>query len=120
MGLLTNLKQGIGLIKNKVKKAGKWMYANRKGIGKAIGAGLDIASDFGVPYANVVNKAVKGIASKFDGEFANGIKSSSNKKKPMIKQDSNESENSYQQSTPGYSLMPRKNFGTKESRSWRF
>ena len=113
---ISNIGNGI---KRGVKQAGKWTWDHREGIGKVIGAGLDVASSLGVPGANIASKVVKGVSNvgKALGEdkFSKGIDTTLKKK--------NKSEdNNYQPSSAGYSLSTRNNLGTKEGfrvNSWK-
>lgn len=106
-------------IKRGIKQAGKWAWDHREGIGKAIGAGLDVASSLGVPGANIASKVVKGISNvgKALGEdkFSKGLDTTLKKKnKPE--------DNNSQPSLGGYSLNTRGSGGTKEGfrvNSWK-
>ena len=85
MGLWNAIKSVGNGIKRGVKQAGKWAWDHREGIGKVIGAGLDVASKLGVPGANVASKVVKGISDfgKNLGEdkFSKGFESTHKKNK---------------------------------------
>ena len=139
MGLWSTIKSGV-------KKFGKFAYEHHEGIGKAIGAGLDVASTLGVPGAGIASQVVKGIANVSkavgDDKFSNGIKSTMKKKdkgtindsdfeslKAKYKQmkadrttnDTNSSSNNTQPTTSaGYSLNVKGSGGTRHSRiySW--
>ena len=120
MGLWSSLKQGISkfgsTIKRGIKQAAKFAYDHREGIGKAIGAGLDLASNLGVPGAGVASKVVKGLSKAVDNDFTKGIKEGGgfiDKNKKAIKE--NESNTSSQQSG-GYSLSTRGSGGTREGK----
>ena len=118
MGLWTNFKSKLSSvgngIKNGVKQAAKWTWNNREGIGKVIGAGLDIASNLGLPGAGVASKVVKGVSNvgKALGEdkFSKGIDTTLKKNK-FNKPDVN---NNSQPASRGYSLNTRASGGTRE------
>lgn len=120
MGLWSSFKSKLSSvgngIKNGVKQAAKWAWNNREGIGKVIGAGLDVASNLGLPGANIASKVVKGVSNvgKALGEdkFSKGIDTSMKKNK-FNKPDEN---NNSQPSSGGYSLNTRASGGTKEGR----
>ena len=126
MGLWTSLKNFGSGIKRGIKQAGKWAWDHREGIGKAIGAGLDIASTLGVPGAGIASKVVKNVSNigKQFGEdkFSKGLESTLKKNK--LKNDSDQSQQQPQQSSQpsgGYSLNTRGSGGTRESvlYSWK-
>ena len=113
MRLWNTIKSGVSKFGrwagNKAKKFGNFLYDHREGIGIAIGAGLDIASNFGVPGANIASKVVKGFSKAVDNDFTKGIKEGSSlvdKNKKPIPQESNNS----------YSLNTKASGGTKEGR----
>ena len=114
MGLWSSFKSKVSdignSIKRGVKQAGKWAWEHREGIGKAIGAGLDVASTLGIPGANIASKVVKGVSNVSkalgDDKFSKGIDSIVKKK------DKPEVNNS--QLSRGYSLNTRNSGGTKE------
>ena len=90
MGLWTSLKNFGNGIKRGIKQAGKWAWDHREGIGKVIGAGLDVASTLGVPGAGLASKVVKNVSNigKQFGEdkFSKGLESTLKKNK--LKNDS--------------------------------
>ena len=81
MGLWSSLKSGVSkfgkTIASGVKKAGKWAWDNREGIGKFIGAGLDMANTLGVPGTGIASKVVNRVAKTAkdfgDDKFSKGF-----------------------------------------------
>ena len=129
MGLWSSFKNKLSSIgsgvKQGVKKFGNYVWNNRERIGKAIGAGLDVASALGVPGAGIASQVVKGIATVSkavgDDKFSNGIKSTMKKKDKGTTNDTNSSTNNTQPTTSaGYSLNVKGSGGTRHSRiySW--
>ena len=123
-------------IKTGAKKFGKFVWDHREGIGKAIGAGLDVASTLGVPGANIASKIVHGVGnvskSLGDDKFSKGLASGSRSKgesngndfdslKAAYKKAKAERKNKQSESAPisqpssgGYSVSTRNSGGTKE------
>ena len=136
MGLWSTIKSGVkkfgkgisnigSAIKSGVKQGAKWAWDNREGIGKAIGAGLDVASTLGVPGAGIASQVVKGIANVSkaagDDKFSNGLKATMKKDKGITNDNNSSSNNNTQPTTSsGYSINVKGSGGTKHSRiySW--
>ena len=123
-GLLNSFKSKMNdigsSIKRGAKQAAKFAWNNRETIGKAIGAGLNVASTLGVPGANVASKIVHNISNvgKQLGEekFSKGLDSilKNKKAKEIAQKESSQSNNNSQSS--GYSLVTKGAGGTREGR----
>ena len=141
MTLWNKIKNVGNSIKRGVKQGARWAWNNREGIAKGISTVANVAGYFGVPYADKVtdvahkfidinkkatkaynDSGLKGILKTQREAQAKGESDEPNVKiniKPKLK--SVESKSSSTQSSPGgYSVNPRANGGTPESRRYNY
>ena len=132
MGLWSRFKTGAqnfgSKIKSGIKQGAKWAWDHREGIGKVVGTGLDIAANLGVPGASAASKIVKTVSSidrtLSDGKFAKGVESINKKytNEPSVKASIKVKpiQKSQEASSNNYSINPRSNGGTRESRRYHY